>query len=79
MRKKAERYSRRTNAQAETVLTYRLPENRTVNGPLRLLLRMIFTIMIRHFTYPCWGDRKKEFALSFFPEGGVCWMEAANG
>lgn len=41
------------------VLIYRLLKSRTVNGPLRLRLRMIFTITIRHFMYPYWETGRK--------------------
>jgi hypothetical protein len=70
MRKKAERYSRRTNAQGEISFDIPLAEKQDRERAIEITFKDDLYNYDKTFYVPLLGDRKKEFALSFFPEGG---------
>ncbi|WP_221659182.1 TonB-dependent receptor plug domain-containing protein [Bacteroides salyersiae] len=69
-RRKAERYSRRTNVQGEISFDIPLVEKQDRERAVEITFKDDLYTYDKTFYVPLLGDRKKEFALSFFPEGG---------
>lgn len=69
-KKPFERYSRRTNAQGE--ISFDIPQHEKQDRPrsIEVTFKNAAYNYSRRFHVPLLGERQREFALSFFPEGG---------
>lgn len=80
-KKKFERYSRRTNAHGEISFTIPIAEKQDRERAIEITFKEAAYNYDKVFHVPLLGDRQKDFALSFFPEGGDllngCWQRVA--